>query len=109
MAWTYEPEGLVEILDQAGFDAFIYDNIEAVKDEGGINQQVYINPSGQLRFQYSSVTAESASTENYLGHPLSIDRQCRDITTIIYRLGKTEDLIQFLAHVPDVIRKDGNP
>lgn len=106
MPWTYEPEALATFLQEAGFDAMIFDNVQGVLDDGGVNRQVYINSSGQIRYQLSQVVSESAALAQISGTEVRVERQNRDINNLYGRLDSTERLVDFLREAPILLRKD---
>lgn len=106
MPWNYNPDALVSTLEEAGFDALVYDNVEAVKDDGETNQQVYINPGGKMRYQYSRQLSENSASEKILGKVLDIHREKRNIVNVVCELENSEELTKLLKSIPEILRKD---
>lgn len=106
MPWNYNPDVLVSTLEEAGYDALVYDNVEAVKDDGDTNQQVHINPSGKVRYQFSRQLSEKTSSAEILGKILDIHREKRNIVNVTCNLEDSEELGQLLTNMPEILRKD---
>lgn len=108
MAWHYDPEGIAAILEEAGYETVVYDVVEGIREDeaASTNEQVYINPDGKMRYQYSKLLSQSDSTEHLNGKELSIDRQKRTIVNILCGLSATEELVTLLQKLPGIAGKD---
>lgn len=106
MPWDYDPERLVAIFEDAGFDAQSFDNVEAVKEEGDDNHQVYINPQGKLRYQFARLLDQSQRSQYILGKEFNIDRTKREIFNSFCQLNSTDELVLILQNLPQIIGKD---
>jgi hypothetical protein len=108
MAWHYDPEGMAAILEEAGYETVVYDIVEGIREDeaASTNEQVYINPDGKLRYQYSRLMSQNSSTEHLGGKELSVDRQNRNIVNILGGLASTEELVALLKQLPVIAGKD---
>jgi hypothetical protein len=106
MPWNYDPDRLVAILEDAGFDAVIYDNVEAVKEEGDSNHQVYINPQGKLRYQFARLLEKDQYSKYVLGKDFNVEREKREIYNSFCQLDNADELILILQNLPQIIGKD---
>lgn len=106
MSFDYNPEALTQVLVAAGFDALNYDYVEALKEEGTSNHQVYINPKGSVRYQFSKPISQenfSTSSNNQL---FQVEKEIREITNLRGELKNTGDLEQILNQLPKLLGKD---
>lgn len=99
MAWEYNPELLIKILEEADFDAYEAGNITAVKEIDGINHQLYINPKGRVRYQYSILLSSENSSIEMLKKSFMSDREKRLIVNIIGQLDSIDELLSFIREV----------
>lgn len=106
MPWQYNSEVIVRILEEAGFDTVISQNINGIKDEGDTNHQVFVNPQGRVRYQFSELISHTTRTASLMGREFDIDRENRDIVNIMGELQSFDDLVKFLQGVPEITRKD---
>jgi hypothetical protein len=105
MAWENNPELIVGILEEAGFDTIVTDTIQGIKEDGTSNHQVYINKKGRVRYQYSTQKSQKSSTYSLFKREFNIDTENRDIMNIIGELQSADELVKFLQSIPDIIRK----
>ncbi len=103
MAWEFNTELIIKILEEADFDAYESGNINAVKEIDGINHQFYINPQGRIRYQYSRLLKNDYKNIEISGSKFSWDKDNRDIVNIIGQLGSIEQLISFIKEVNKII------
>jgi hypothetical protein len=106
MPWIYDPERLVAILEDAGFDALLFDNIEAVKEEGDKNYQVYINPQGRLRYQIARLLDQDQHSKYILGKEFDVEREKREVVNSFCQLDSADELVLILQNLPQIIGKD---
>ncbi|MCL5037963.1 MAG: hypothetical protein M1269_12755 [Chloroflexi bacterium] len=107
MAWKFPPEEIIARLEDAGYDVAVYDNIEAVKDTGGENHQVYVNQDGRIRYQYSALNDSSSSSVPVDGKIFELDRENRDIFNLTGYIDSPGFVINLLEKAPEIIRKEG--
>jgi hypothetical protein len=106
MHWTFEPEKLAAILESAGFDAMIFDDVRGVFDGGGENRQVYVDSTGHLRYQYSVLSREETSTASVGGLEVRIEKTTREINNLYGQLDSTLRLVDFLREAPILLGKE---
>jgi hypothetical protein len=109
MAWEQNDELITGILEEAGFDVIVHKTIDGIKDEGSKNHQVYVNPKGRIRYQFSEQLSHSTKGHSLFGREFNIDREKRNITNIYGELKNPEELVSFLKTIPDLVRKDETP
>jgi len=105
MPWQYNSDVITGILEEAGFDVIVTDTVQGIRDEGDMNYQVFINPKGRIRYQYSELLSHKTDTINIAGKRFDLDVENRDIRNIIGVLDRIEDLVAFLQNVPQILRK----
>ncbi|MHC9541419.1 MAG: hypothetical protein AB9903_18095 [Vulcanimicrobiota bacterium] len=105
MPWQYNTDVITGILEEAGFDVIATETVQGIKDEGDMNHQVFVNPKGRIRYQYSELLTHTTDTVNLAGKRFDLDVENRDIKNIIGVLEKIEDLVAFLRDVPQILRK----
>jgi hypothetical protein len=105
MPWQYNADVITGILEEAGFDVIVTDTVQGIRDEGDMNYQVFINPKGRIRYQYSELLSHKTDTINIAGKRFDLDVENRDIRNIIGVLDRIEDLVAFLQNVPQILRK----
>lgn len=106
MPWQHDPEVIVHILEEAGFDAIVSQTINGIKDEGDTNHQVFINPQGRIRYQFSELLKHTTATATLVGKEFDIDRENRDIVNVMGELETLDNLVKFLQNVSELMRKD---
>jgi len=106
MPWQHDPEVIVPILREAGFDTIISQTINGIRDEGDTNHQVFINSQGRIRYQFSELINHTSRTITLFDKEFNIDKENRDIINIIGELESYDDLVRFLRSVPEITRKD---
>ncbi len=105
MAWDFNTEVIIKILEEAGFDSSVTENISAVKEENGINHQFYINPKGRIRYQFSRLLDETNQPIMLLGKQFSYDKENRDIVNVIGNLESLDELVRFLQDITSLVQK----
>jgi len=106
MPWTYEPEKLAALLEGAGYGTMIFEDVRGVIDDAGENHQVYIDASGNVRYQYSRLTREESSTASIAGQPVRVEATTREINNLYGTLDDTLRLVDFLREAPIKLGKD---
>lgn len=105
MAWIFDTERITGILEEAGFDTVVQENVSAVRDEGGKNYQMYINSKGRIRFQYSELLKSFIRPVDIQGKSFNYDFENRDIINVTGQLGSIDELVSFLGNIMSVINK----
>ena len=105
MAWDFNTEIIVKILEEAGFDASVTEYVSALKEEDGINHQCYLNPKGRVRYQFSRLLDEGNQDIILIGKKFSYDKENRDIVNIIGYLESLDELVKFLQNISSFIKK----
>jgi hypothetical protein len=105
MSWTYNSEIITAILEEDGFDVTETETINGMKDESGLNHQVYINPKGHIRYQYATQTGYVEQNIMLGGKQFKYDRETRNVVNIIGYLDDTNSLVSFLRDINKIIKK----
>ncbi len=105
MAWEFNDEVISEILESAGFDSSIGETVNGIKDEQGVNHQIYINSKGRIRYQYARLLSTEEKSISLAGKQFEYDKEKRDIVNITGKLEDIGELVQFLRDVSVIIRK----
>jgi len=106
MPWNYDPDALTAILEEAGYETIVEDGISAVKDAEEVNQQIYINTSGKMRYQYARLISHTSSNSSLNGKTISIDCENRRIVNILMDLSSVDELGGLLWQLPEIAGKE---
>ena len=85
MSWNHNSEVLTAILEEDGFDVTESETINGIKEEDGLNHQIYINPKGHIRYQYASQTGYVEQNIVIAGKEFKYDKETRNVVNIIFR------------------------
>ncbi len=105
MPWQYNTDVITGILEEAGFDVIVTETVQGIKDEGDMNHQIFVNPRGRIRYQYSEMLSHNTDTVDVAGKRFDLDVENRDIKNIIGELDKIDGLVAFLQNIPQILRK----
>lgn len=105
MSWNHNSEVLTAILEEDGFDVTESETINGIKEEDGLNHQIYINPKGHIRYQYASQTGYVEQNIVVAGKEFKYDKETRNVVNIIGFLDDINSLITFLRDIKKIIKK----
>ena len=106
MAWEFNTEVICSILEEAGFDASETDDVvSGIKEEDGVNHQIYINSKGHVRYQFARLSGSASQSVVLAGKNFSYDKEIRDVVNIIGYLDGIDMLVKFLRDMSNIIRK----
>lgn len=105
MSWNHNSEVLTAILEEDGFDVTESETINGIKEEDGLNHQIYINPKGHIRYQYASQTGYVEQNIVVAGKEFKYDKETRNVVNIIGFLDDINSLVTFLRDIKKIIKK----
>ncbi len=105
MSWNHNSEVLTAILEEDGFDVTESETINGIKEEDGLNHQIYINPKGHIRYQYASQTGYVEQNIVIAGKEFKYDKETRNVVNIIGFLDDINSLVTFLRDIKKIIKK----
>lgn len=106
MAWEFNTETLTAVLEEAAFDVAETDDIlSGIKEENGINHQIYINSKGHVRYQFAKLSGAASQAVILAGKNFTYDKEVRDVVNIIGYLDGIDMLVKFLRDISLIIRK----
>ena len=105
MSWNHNSEVLTAILEEDGFDVTESETINGIKEEDGLNHQIYINPKGHIRYQYASQTGYVEQNIVIAGKEFKYDKETRNVVNIIGFLDDINSLVTFLRAIKKIIKK----
>lgn len=105
MPWQQNSDVITHILEEAGFDTIVSQTINGIKDDGETNHQVFINPQGRIRYQFSELLNHTSDTTVILGREFDINKENRNIVNIMGELESFDELVKFLQNVSEMTRE----
>ena len=105
MSWNHNSEVLTAILEEDGFDVTESETINGIKEEDGLNHQIYINPKGHVRYQYAIRSGYVEQDIVIAGKNFKYDKETRNVVNIIGFLDDINSLVTFLRDIKKIIKK----